>query len=64
MNKITINLHQPANFTDMLTVVFVMLKLSHIIDWSWIWVVSPMWIVLLLDIIVFVIVAKRGGFNE
>jgi hypothetical protein len=27
-----------------LTIVFVALKLTHVIDWSWIWVFSPLWI--------------------
>ena len=27
-----------------LTIVFVVLKLTHVIDWSWIWVCSPLWI--------------------
>lgn len=28
----------------LLFVVFVYLKLSHQIDWSWFWVASPLWI--------------------
>lgn len=64
MNKITINLHQPANFTDILTVAFIVLKLTHIINWSWFWVVSPMWIMFILEIIAFFVVIKRGGYNE
>ena len=28
----------------LLTVLFVYLKLTNQIDWSWIWVVSPLWI--------------------
>lgn len=30
--------------TGLLTVLFVALKLTHVIDWSWWWVVSPLWI--------------------
>jgi membrane protein YdbS with pleckstrin-like domain len=29
---------------SILTIVFVVLKLTHTIDWSWIWVLSPLWI--------------------
>ena len=29
---------------DVLTVVFVVLKLTDVIDWSWWWVFSPLWI--------------------
>ncbi len=32
----------------MLTVLFVGLRLTDHIDWSWIWVLSPMWIPLAL----------------
>ena len=32
-------------FTGLLTVAFVVLKLTNVIDWSWWWVLSPIWIV-------------------
>ena len=28
-------------WSTILTIVFVVLKLTHVIDWSWWWVVSP-----------------------
>jgi hypothetical protein len=31
-------------FTGLLTVLFIGLKLTHFIDWSWWWVLSPLWI--------------------
>lgn len=31
-------------FSGLLTIVFVTLKLTHYIDWSWWWVFSPIWI--------------------
>jgi hypothetical protein len=31
-----------------LTIVFIILKLAKVIDWSWWWVVSPIWITVLL----------------
>jgi len=31
-------------FPVLLTVLFIGLKLSDIIDWSWWWVLSPLWI--------------------
>lgn len=31
-------------FTGLLTVLFIGLKLGKVIDWSWWWVLSPMWI--------------------
>ena len=30
--------------TSVLTIVFVVLKLTGVIDWSWVWVLSPLWI--------------------
>lgn len=40
-------------FTGLLTIAFIILKLCGVINWSWIWVLSPIWIAFVL---VFVIV--------
>lgn len=37
---------------SVLTIVFVVLKLVGVIDWSWIWVLSPLWIDLILTALV------------
>lgn len=37
-----------------LTVVFVVLKLVGVIHWSWLWVLSPLWISLGLSLLVIV----------
>jgi hypothetical protein len=29
---------------SLLTIVFVTLKLCHVIEWSWLWVLGPLWI--------------------
>lgn len=34
-----------------LTVIFVVLKLTDVIDWSWIWVLSPLWIGFIVGIV-------------
>ena len=31
-------------FSGLLTIAFIILKLCHVIDWSWWWVLSPLWI--------------------
>jgi hypothetical protein len=31
-------------FAGALTILFIGLKLTHFIDWSWLWVLSPLWI--------------------
>ena len=32
------------SFLGMLTILFIGLKLTNYIDWSWYWVLSPLWI--------------------
>lgn len=47
-----------------LTVAFVLLKSLALIDWSWVWVLSPLWIYILgyvILIIVFLVIAYRSG---
>lgn len=44
-------------FFGLLTVAFIVLKLTHYIDWSWWWVLAPLWIPgALVGLIVFVAV--------
>lgn len=59
-------------FCGLLTVAFIVLKLCHVINWSWLWVLSPLWIpvalVLLIILIIFIIelikAAIRGKRGE
>ena len=37
---------------DLLTIVFVVLKLCKVIDWSWWWVFSPIWIPFAIIIVI------------
>lgn len=41
----------------MLTAIFVTLKLCGVITWSWLWVLSPLWIGLILAIIAGIAIA-------
>nr|DAJ19004.1 MAG TPA: transmembrane protein [Siphoviridae sp. ctRJB2] len=43
-------------FVGALTIAFVVLKLMKIIDWSWWWVLSPLWISMLVVIVVIAVV--------
>jgi hypothetical protein len=36
------------SFGDALCILFIALKLCRVIDWSWVWVLSPLWIGLVL----------------
>lgn len=31
-------------FTGLLTIAFIVLKLTGVINWSWVWIFSPIWI--------------------
>lgn len=42
-------------FPGLLTIAFIVLKLCHVIEWSWIWVLSPLWITFALVIVLVVI---------
>lgn len=43
-------------FAGLLSIVFIVLKLCGVISWSWLWVLSPIWISWILFLIVLVIV--------
>jgi hypothetical protein len=44
-------------FSGLLTVVFITLKLTKVIAWSWWWVLSPLWITFLLVIGIALLIA-------
>jgi uncharacterized protein (DUF983 family) len=54
-------------FPGLLTVLFVGLKLTGHITWPWVWVLSPLWISLLIGLtvvaIVFIVALVNGYFK-
>ena len=50
-------------FTGLLTVLFVGLKLGGVIDWSWWWVLSPLWIIAIIFLVVMVVVLLFAAFG-
>lgn len=36
---------------SILLVVFIVLKLCHVINWSWLWVLSPVWIMAIICVL-------------
>jgi hypothetical protein len=42
-------------FAGLLTIVFITLKLTGVIAWSWLWVLSPIWISFALAIVILVV---------
>jgi hypothetical protein len=47
-----------------LTIIFTVLKLIHVIDWSWWWVLSPLWIGLTLALFIFLIAIIIGILTQ
>lgn len=52
------NKNNGLGFISILTLIFIVLKLCKIINWSWIWILSPIWISVLLLILLFYIIFK------
>jgi len=46
--KVTVKSSGGITFGGLLTIVFIVLKLTGIINWSWLWVLCPLWIGLAL----------------
>lgn len=44
-------------FCGLLTIVFITLKLLKVITWSWLWVLSPMWIPIAIVLVIAIIIA-------
>lgn len=44
------------SFVGVLTLIFVVLKLIGVINWSWVAVLSPLWIALIIDIVILIAV--------
>ena len=47
-------------FTGALQIAFIVLKLCKVINWSWLWVLAPTWISLILVVIVAICAALLG----
>jgi len=48
-------------FSGLLTLLFITLKLLGYIDWSWVWVVAPLWIGFAVLIFILLLMALVGG---
>lgn len=42
-------------FTGLLTLIFITLKLTNVIDWSWLWVLAPIWIAWSLVLVLLIV---------
>lgn len=45
----------------LLTLIFIVLKLTGYITWSWLWVLSPLWIFLVLFCVAFFLTVLTGS---
>lgn len=45
-----------TEFFELLTIAFIVLKLCNVIEWSWIWVLSPIWITFVILIIILLVI--------
>jgi hypothetical protein len=52
-----------TNFTGLLFIVFLVLKLTHVIGWSWFWVTAPAWVPVLLVATVFLAIAVKAALK-
>ena len=56
VNNVSSSSSSGIGFSGLLTVLFVALKLTGYIDWSWWWVTAPLWIGFAI-VILFLIIA-------
>lgn len=47
-------------FCGLLAIAFIVLKLLHYIDWSWWWVLSPLWIPILVLLAILILYILFG----
>ena len=51
-------------FVGLLTIAFIVLKLTNVITWSWWWVLSPLWISTLLTVFILLVILAVLGINS
>jgi uncharacterized protein (DUF983 family) len=51
-------------FPGLLTVLFIGLKLTGYITWSWVWVLSPLWISFALFLVIAAIIAILAVISD
>lgn len=54
-NKKNVTVSITPSLPVLLTVAFVVLKLCGVISWSWLWVLSPLWIGFALGILLLIV---------
>jgi phosphotransferase system glucose/maltose/N-acetylglucosamine-specific IIC component len=52
------------SFLTLLGLIFITLKLTNYIDWSWWWVLLPIYGIVIFAVIIFIIVVIIGYLNK
>ena len=63
-NKLGLCIIGGCGFCSLLTITFVVLKLSKIVSWSWIWVLAPLWISMLAYVLILVTAVCRYSKHD
>lgn len=58
--KVQVQSSGGIGFLGLLTIVFIVLKLIDVINWSWIWVLAPVWIPLALTLGILILAGIVG----
>jgi hypothetical protein len=51
-----------ATWAFILTLVFFILKVTGTIAWSWVWILSPLWIFTILCVVVILLVSRANKY--
>lgn len=60
MNKNNQNTSSGVTFASLLFLLFLALKLTHVIDWSWWWITAPIWgpfVIVVVALIIITVIA-------
>jgi len=51
-------------FDGLLQITFIVLKLAHVINWAWIWVLAPAWITAGIVIVILIVIGIIALFDR
>ena len=49
------NTNKSLGILDVILVVLIILKVTNLIDWSWLWILCPVWFPVILVLLIFTI---------
>lgn len=55
--------YRGVTFGDLLLVAFIVMKMTGVIDWSWWWVLAPLWIPVFIVSIVVILAVGREWYE-